>query len=228
MLHEQPSATGAASFGYVLHHQFHNGTTVSDMVARLRRSSAKEIKTLQEKEGVTIPDCPDCCVWAAEATLRRPSPLHRRRTDSDRLGQKRWQGIEKRNDWRHHSIWVIGNHPWCARSWSNEDGQVKSLTLYLHGLDYPSIGPMHANLTPPTKTGVVVLAISDDDKPSVPLHGLAWPSWKESFPALESACFGALDKPGLQTRNVVVLTVSGRNKDINLFGINLFTPQITD
>lgn len=96
----------------------------------------------------------------------------------------------------------------------NEDGQIEEPYSISAGLDYPGIGPMHANLAKQQRA--LVLAINDDEAiraafELTQLEGI--------IPALESAhALGALDKMRFKPTDIVVLTVSGRgDKDIETY-----------
>ena len=103
--------------------------------------------------------------------------------------------------------------PFYSVSW-NEDGQIEEPYSISAGLDYPGIGPMHANLA--AQKRAIVLAVNDDEAiraayELTKLEGI--------IPALESAhALGALEKLNFKPDDVVVLTVSGRgDKDIETY-----------
>ena len=96
----------------------------------------------------------------------------------------------------------------------NEDGQIEEPYSISAGLDYPGIGPMHANLA--AQKRAIVLSVNDDEAiraayELTKLEGI--------IPALESAhALGALKKLNFKTDDVVVLTVSGRgDKDVETY-----------
>lgn len=96
----------------------------------------------------------------------------------------------------------------------NEDGQIEEPYSISAGLDYPGIGPMHANLAKNRRAQI--LAINDDEALEAAflltrLEGI--------IPALESAhALGALPKMKFKSDDVVVLTVSGRgDKDMETY-----------
>ena len=96
----------------------------------------------------------------------------------------------------------------------NEDGQIEEPYSISAGLDYPGIGPIHANLAAQRRANV--LAINDDEAIEAAyeltkLEGI--------IPALESAhALGALKKLKFKPEDIVVLTVSGRgDKDIETY-----------
>ena len=96
----------------------------------------------------------------------------------------------------------------------DEDGQIQEPYSISAGLDYPGIGPLHANLAHERRA--TVLAVNDDEALAAAyeltrLEGI--------IPALESAhALGALAKIDFKPSDVVVLTVSGRgDKDIETY-----------
>lgn len=96
----------------------------------------------------------------------------------------------------------------------DEDGQIQEPYSISAGLDYPGIGPLHANLAHERRA--TVLAVNDDEALAAAyeltrLEGI--------IPALESAhALGALAKIDFKPSDVVVLTISGRgDKDIETY-----------
>jgi tryptophan synthase, beta chain (EC 4.2.1.20) len=94
------------------------------------------------------------------------------------------------------------------------DGQIEEPYSISAGLDYPGIGPMHANLAAQGRARVI--PVNDDEAIAAAfeltrLEGI--------IPALESAhALGALPKMQFRPEEVVVLTVSGRgDKDIETY-----------
>lgn len=96
----------------------------------------------------------------------------------------------------------------------DEDGQILEPYSVSAGLDYPGIGPMHANLA--AQKRATVLAVNDNEalRAAFELTRL-----EGIIPALESAhALGALEKVKFQPSDIVVLTVSGRgDKDIDTY-----------
>jgi len=96
----------------------------------------------------------------------------------------------------------------------NGDGQIEEPYSVSAGLDYPGIGPIHANLS---KTGrATVIPVNDDDAIAA---GYELTRLEGIIPAIESAhALGALSKMHFKPTDVVVLTVSGRgDKDIETY-----------
>ena len=94
------------------------------------------------------------------------------------------------------------------------DGQIKEAFTISAGLDYPGIGPMHANLA---KQGRIdVLAIKDDEAIRA---GYELTRMEGIIPAIESAhAIAALQHLKFKKDDVVVLTVSGRgDKDVETY-----------
>ena len=96
----------------------------------------------------------------------------------------------------------------------NEDGQIEEPYSISAGLDYPGIGPLHANLAHQQRA--TVLAVNDDEaiRAAYELTRL-----EGIIPALESAhALGALAKLTFKPSDIVVLTVSGRgDKDMETY-----------
>lgn len=95
-----------------------------------------------------------------------------------------------------------------------DDGQIKEAFTISAGLDYPGIGPMHANLAELGRTHVE--AINDDE---AIYAGFELTRMEGIIPAIESAhAVAMLKKMSFQPNDVVVLTVSGRgDKDMQTY-----------
>ncbi|WP_027444374.1 tryptophan synthase subunit beta [Segatella baroniae] len=95
-----------------------------------------------------------------------------------------------------------------------DDGQIKEAFTISAGLDYPGIGPMHAQLARSGRTNI--LAINDDE---AIYAGYELTRMEGVIPAIESAhAVAALAKMKFEPDDVVVLTVSGRgDKDVETF-----------
>lgn len=95
-----------------------------------------------------------------------------------------------------------------------DDGQIKEAFTISAGLDYPGIGPMHAQLATEGRTHV--LAINDDE---AIYAGYELTRMEGIIPAIESAhAIAALKKMTFKKDDVVVLTVSGRgDKDVETY-----------
>ena len=95
-----------------------------------------------------------------------------------------------------------------------EDGQIEEAFTISAGLDYPGIGPMHANMAEKKRTNV--LAVNDDEAIAA---GYELTRLEGIIPAIESAhALAALKKVEFKPDEVVVLTVSGRgDKDVQTY-----------
>lgn len=96
----------------------------------------------------------------------------------------------------------------------DEDGQIQEPYSISAGLDYPGIGPLHANLS--RQKRATVLAINDEEALAAAYE---LTRTEGIIPALESAhALGALSKIPFKPTDIVVLTVSGRgDKDIETY-----------
>ncbi len=187
-----------------------------DMVARLQSVISAEIrKQLKEHEGRDYPDYLMACVGGgsnAAGTI-----FHY--IDDERvqivLAEAGGKGIETGMSAATIQLGKMGIiHGAKTLVIQNEDGQIEEPYSISAGLDYPGIGPMHANLAQQKRA--MVLAINDDEaiRAAFELTRL-----EGIIPALESAhALGALDKMHFRPKDVVVLTVSGRgDKDTETY-----------
>ena len=119
---------------------------------------------------------------------------------------------------KHASAMALGEpgvlHGMRSYLLQDTDGNIQLAHSISAGLDYPGIGPMHANLA--ARKRAIVLSVNDDEAiraayELTKLEGI--------IPALESAhALGALEKLNFKPDDVVVLTVSGRgDKDVETY-----------
>ena len=187
-----------------------------DMVARLQSVISEEIKQqLQEKEGRDYPDILMACVGGgsnAAGTIYHYIDDERVRLVLAEAGGK---GIDTGMSAATIQLGKRGIiHGSRTLVMQNEDGQIEEPYSISAGLDYPGIGPVHANLAVTKRADV--LAVDDDEALEAAyeltlLEGI--------IPALESAhILGALPKVTFKPDDLVVLTVSGRgDKDIETY-----------
>ena len=187
-----------------------------DMVARLQSVISEEIKRqLKEQEGREYPDYLMACVGGgsnAAGTIYHYIDDERVQIVLAEAGGK---GIDTGMSAATIQLGKMGIiHGAKTLVIQSEDGQIEEPYSISAGLDYPGIGPMHANLAKQKRA--LVLAIDDDEAIRAAflltrLEGI--------IPALESAhALGALEKMKFQADDVVVLTVSGRgDKDIETY-----------
>ena len=187
-----------------------------DMVARLQSVISQEIKAqLLKQEGRDYPDYLMACVGGgsnAAGTIYHYIDDERVQIVLSEAGGK---GIETGLSAATIQLGKMGIiHGANTLVIQNEDGQIEEPYSISAGLDYPGIGPMHANLA--QKKRALVMAINDDEalKAAYELTQL-----EGIIPALESAhALGALPKMKFKRTDIVVLTVSGRgDKDIETY-----------
>ncbi|WP_333601082.1 tryptophan synthase subunit beta [Flavobacterium sp.] len=99
-----------------------------------------------------------------------------------------------------------------------DDGQITEPYSISAGLDYPGVGPMHANLYQTQRAEFI--AITDDEAMQA---GMELAQTEGIIPAIESAhAFAVLKYKKFQPDEVVVINLSGRgDKDLNTY-INYF------
>lgn len=187
-----------------------------DMVARLQSVISEEIKKqLMEHEGRDYPDYLMACIGGgsnAAGTI-----FHY--LDEERvkivLAEAGGMGLNSGMSAATIQLGKIGIiHGFKTLVMQDANGQILEPYSISAGLDYPGIGPMHANLAKEHRA--TVLAINDDEaiKAAYELTLL-----EGIIPALESAhALGALEKMNFKPTDIVVLTVSGRgDKDIETY-----------
>ena len=187
-----------------------------DMVARLQSVISKEIKEqLLEKEGRDYPDYLIACVGGgsnAAGTIYHYIDDERVRIV---LAEAGGEGIASGHSAATIQLGRLGVlHGSKTLVMQSEDGQIEEPYSISAGLDYPGIGPMHANLAASGRARV--LAINDDEALRAAFD---LTRGEGIIPALESAhALGALEKVRFQPDDVVVLTVSGRgDKDMETY-----------
>ena len=187
-----------------------------DMVARLQSVISEEIrKQLKEHEGREYPDYLMACVGGgsnAAGTIFHY--IHDERVQIV-LAEAGGKGIETGMSAATIQLGKMGIiHGAKTLVIQNEDGQIEEPYSISAGLDYPGIGPMHANLA--RQKRAIVLSINDDEaiRAAFELTRL-----EGIIPALESAhALGALNKMQFRPEDIVVLTVSGRgDKDTETY-----------
>ncbi len=187
-----------------------------DMVARLQSVISEEIrKQLLEQEGRDYPDYLIACVGGgsnAAGTIYHYVDDSRVQIVLAEAGGK---GVETGMTAATIALGQLGIiHGARTYVIQDEDGQIQEPYSISAGLDYPGIGPMHANLAKQKRA--LVLAVNDDEaiRAAYQLTRL-----EGIIPALESAhALGALAKVKFKPDDVVVLTVSGRgDKDIETY-----------
>lgn len=187
-----------------------------DMVARLQSVISKEIKAqLLEKEGRDYPDYLMACVGGgsnAGGTIYHYIDDPRVRIV---LAEAGGLGVDSGKTAATIALGKTGIiHGAKTYVIQDEDGQIEEPYSISAGLDYPGIGPMHANLA--AQKRATVLSINDDEALAA---GFELTKMEGIIPAIESAhALGALPKMHFKPTDVVVLTVSGRgDKDLGTY-----------
>ena len=187
-----------------------------DMVARLQSVISKEIKgQLQEHVGRDYPDYLMACVGGgsnAGGTIYHYIDDPRVKIV---LAEAGGLGIDSGKTAATIALGQVGIlHGAKSYVIQSPDGQIEEPYSISAGLDYPGIGPMHANLAAQGRAHVI--PINDDEAVAAAfeltrLEGI--------IPALESAhALAALGKMDFRPEDIVVLTVSGRgDKDIETY-----------
>lgn len=193
-----------------------------DMVARLQSVISREIKAqLLEHEGRDYPDYLMACVGGgsnAAGTIFHYLDDYRVHIVLAEAGGKGTDTGLSAATIRLGRPGII--HGARTLVMQDEDGQITEPYSISAGLDYPGVGPLHANLAATRRAQV--LAVTDDEalRAAYELTRL-----EGIIPALESAhALGALSKVHFRPSDIVVLTVSGRgDKDIETYLNNLST-----
>ena len=187
-----------------------------DLVARLQSVISEEIKwQLQEKIGRNYPDILMACVGGgsnAAGTIYHYIDDERVRII---LAEAGGQGADTGHTAATIHAGRLGIlHGARTLVMQTPDGQIMEAESISAGLDYPGIGPMHANLA--TQHRATVYSVNDDEALAAAYE---LTRMEGIIPALESAhAVAALQKVQFNSDDVVVLTVSGRgDKDVETY-----------
>lgn len=187
-----------------------------DIVARLQSVISEEIKwQLPEQTGRDYPDYLMACVGGGSNAIGcfyHYLDDKRVKLIAAEAGGLGWQTQKTAATIHSGRVGIL--HGSKTLVLQNEDGQVLEPYSVSAGLDYPGIGPVHANLA---KTGrATVYSINDDEALEAAfeltrLEGI--------IPALESAhILAVLPKMKFKESDIVVLNVSGRgDKDMETY-----------
>lgn len=187
-----------------------------DMVARLQSVISEEIKgQLLEKEGRDYPDRLIACIGGgsnAAGTIYHYIDDERVRIV---LAEAGGLGVETGKTAATIALGKVGIiHGAKTYVIQSEDGQIEEPYSVSAGLDYPGIGPMHANLAKCHRAEVI--PVNDDEALEA---GVSLTRTEGIIPAIESAhALGVLPKIKFEKGEVVVLTLSGRgDKDLQTY-----------
>ena len=194
-----------------------------DMVAQFQSVISKEIKhQLLQKEGKEQPDYIIACVGggsnAAGAYFHYIDDENVQLIAAEAAGEGVHSGKTAATS-RIGSEGII--HGSRTLLMQTADGQIVEPHSISAGLDYPGIGPMHADLI--TRGRVQAIPVTDEESLQ---YTLELSKLEGIIPALESAhAFACLPQLNLQPNDVVVVNLSGRgDKDLatymNAFDLN--------
>lgn len=187
-----------------------------DMVARLQSVISEEIKKqLKAQEGREYPDYLIACVGGGSNAAGTVYHYLDDQRVKIVLAEAGGLGIASGQSAATIQLGKKGIiHGARTLVMQDEDGQIEEPYSISAGLDYPGIGPIHANLSACHRASI--LAVDDNEALEAAfeltrLEGI--------IPALESAhALGALSKVNFRPEDVVVLTVSGRgDKDMDTY-----------
>ena len=187
-----------------------------DMVARLQSVISKEIKEqLMEKTGRDYPDHLIACVGGGSNAAGTVYHYIDDERVNITLAEAGGHGAD--TDFTAATIHAgkLGIiHGSKTLVMQTPDGQIMEANTISAGLDYPGIGPMHANLA--AQHRATVFSINDDEAIR---GGYELTRLEGIIPAIESAhAIAVLEKMDFKPTDVVVLTVSGRgDKDVETY-----------
>ena len=187
-----------------------------DIVAKMQGVISEEIKwQLQEKTGRDYPDFLIACVGGGSNAAGTIYHYIDDERVSIVLAEAGGHGVD--TDYTAATIQAGTEgiiHGARTLVMQTDDGQIKEAFTISAGLDYPGIGPMHADLAERGREQVI--AINDDE---AIYAGYELTRTEGIIPAIESAhAVAALRKLTFKPEDVVVLTVSGRgDKDVQTY-----------
>ena len=191
-----------------------------DMVARFQAIISEEIKwQLESMEGSSSPDYIIACVGggsnAAGAFYHYLDDKNVKLIAVEASGM----GIDSGKS---AATSILGNtgviHGSKTLLMQTKDGQITEPYSISAGLDYPGIGPMHANLYKTKRAEFISITDSQAMKAGIELSRL-----EGIIPAIETAhAFAVLENKKFKKEDIVVINLSGRgDKDLDTY-INYF------
>ena len=187
-----------------------------DMVARFQSVISEEIKKqLKEKTGNENPDFVVACVGGGSNAAGAFYHFLEDETVKLVAVEAAGHGVHSGKSAATTQLGKMGVlHSSKTLFMQTVDGQVVEPHSIYAGLDYPGIGPIHANLFE-TKRAAFLSATDDEALQSV----LLLARLEGIIPALESAhAIAVLDRIGAKKDDVVVLNLSGRgDKDLDTY-----------
>ncbi|MCY2688031.1 tryptophan synthase subunit beta [Salinimicrobium sp. TH3] len=187
-----------------------------DMVARFQSVISEEVKIqLKEKEGREAPDHVVACVGGGS----NAAGIYYHYLDNEKVNiiavEAAGEGILTGKSAATSALGREGIiHGSKTLLMQTDDGQITEPYSISAGLDYPGVGPMHANLF---RTGRgEFISITDEDAMAA---GLQLCKLEGIIPAIETAhALAIFDKRKFEKDEVVVVNLSGRgDKDLNTY-----------
>lgn len=187
-----------------------------DMVARFQSVISKEIKEqLLEKEGRENPDYVIACVGGGSNAAGAFYHFLDNEDVSLIAVEAAGLGVDSGESAATSALGKVGViHGSKTLLMQTTDGQITEPYSISAGLDYPGVGPMHANLFATGRAQFI--SITDDQAMQ---WGLKLSKMEGLIPAIESAhAFAVLDEIKFKPEDVVVINLSGRgDKDLNTY-----------
>ncbi|WP_324720557.1 tryptophan synthase subunit beta [Salinimicrobium sp. HB62] len=187
-----------------------------DMVARFQSVISEEVKKqLQEKEGREAPDHVVACVGGGS----NAAGIYYHYLDNEKVNiiavEAAGEGILTGKSAATSALGKEGIiHGSKTLLMQTEDGQITEPYSISAGLDYPGVGPMHANLF---RTGRgEFISVTDQEAMAA---GLQLCKLEGIIPAIETAhALAIFEKRKFEKDEVVVVNLSGRgDKDLNTY-----------
>jgi tryptophan synthase beta chain len=186
------------------------------MVARFQSVISKEIKwQLLEKEGRENPDYVVACVGGGS----NAAGSYYHFLDNEEVTivavEAAGLGVDSGESAATSALGKVGViHGSKTLLMQSTDGQITEPYSISAGLDYPGVGPMHANLFATGRAKFI--AVTDEDAMN---WGLKLSKLEGLIPAIETAhAFAVLDMMPFKPTDIVVINLSGRgDKDLNTY-----------
>ena len=187
-----------------------------DMVARFQSVISLEIKQqLLEKEGQENPDYVIACVGGGSNAAGTFYHFLEDENVNIIAVEAAGKGIDTGESAATSALGKIGIiHGSKTLLMQSPDGQITEPYSISAGLDYPGVGPMHANLFETKRAEFI--AITDEDAMD---WGIKLSKTEGIIPAIETAhAFAVLDHKKFKPSNIVVINLSGRgDKDLSTY-----------
>ena len=187
-----------------------------DMVARFQAVISEEIKwQLLEKEGKENPDYVIACVGGGSNAAGSFYHFLDEKEVNIIAVEAAGKGIHTGESAATSALGKVGIiHGSKTLLMQTNDGQITEPYSISAGLDYPGVGPMHANLFETKRAQFI--SITDEDAMN---WGIKLSKTEGIIPAIETAhAFAVLDEMKFKPTDIVVINLSGRgDKDLNTY-----------